>query len=301
MDKVDTKTQKPPALGLSLMLDENYLRAAFPLFEAGEVDVVEWSFDMGWGPNPIPQWADELLGHYSEAGALLGHGVTYSALSAHDNKRQDQWLRNLAVEVQQRQYRHISEHFGFSTAGSFHQSAPLPVPRNNETVAVGQERLTRLAAVAGVPVGLENLAFAFGTYDVQQQGAFIDELLTPVNGFLLLDLHNIYCQLCNFQVTAAELLQSYPLHRVRELHIAGGSWSQSLASGDSTPIRRDTHDEAVPDEVYELVPLALKLCPNVEAIIFERIGDTFETEEDIRQFAVDFRRLRQVVDEACHI
>ena len=70
----------------------------------------------------------------------------------------------------------------------------------------------------------QDLAFAFGEDDVRDQGAFLERLLAPVDGFLLLDLHNLYCQMCNCDRNADELLTTYPLHRVRELHVSGGAW-----------------------------------------------------------------------------
>ena len=54
------------------------------------------------------------------------------------------------------------------------------------------------------------------------------------------------------------MLTSYPLHRVRELHVAGGSWS----GADAKPIRRDTRDGPVPDELFAWLP-------HVEAVILE--------------------------------
>ena len=71
-----------PQVGLSLMLEDDFLRAAFPLFEAGDVEVLEWSFDVGWPPTRMPDWALPLLQFYSGANNLLGHGVSYSPLSA---------------------------------------------------------------------------------------------------------------------------------------------------------------------------------------------------------------------------
>lgn len=47
-------------------------------------------------------------------------------------------------------------------------------------------------------IGLENLALAFTASDVRDQGQFLDDLLAPFDGFLVLDLHNLYCQLVNF-------------------------------------------------------------------------------------------------------
>ena len=74
------------------------------------------------------------------------------------------------------------------TAGDFHRSAPLPVPLTPAALQLGQERLRRLQDAGATQVGLENLAFAFGRQDVADQGRFLDELLQPVDGFLLLDL-----------------------------------------------------------------------------------------------------------------
>jgi uncharacterized protein (UPF0276 family) len=284
-----------PDVGLSLMLEADFAAAALPLLAGDEVDVLEWSFDIGWGPDGLPDWAAELLDHYSQGGRLLGHGVTFSPLSGHWAQRQQQWLDRLARECEQRRYRHISEHFGFMTAGDFHRSAPLPVPLCEATVRIGRERLRRLADVARVPVGLENLAFAFGPQDFRDQGVFLEQLLGEVDGFLLLDLHNVYCQLCNFGQSVDQLLDSYPLDRVRELHVSGGSWSESTTEGGGR-VRRDTHDEAVPDEVFELVRWALARCPAVEAVILERLGDTLRA-ADAEGFQNDFRRLRQLVRE----
>ena len=283
-----------PDVGLSLMLEEGFWQAAQPLFAAGNVDVLEWSFDLGWGAEPPPVWADELVDRYSETNRLLGHGVTFSPLSGNWADHQDLWLARLDVECQRRQFRHISEHFGFMSAGNFHQGAPLPVPLTDETLRIGQDRLKRLADVAQTPVGLENLAFAFGAQDVRDQGRFLSELLEPVDGFLLLDLHNVYCQACNFDQTAEELLDSYPLDRVKELHVSGGSWSESQAEPSRGPVRRDTHDHAVPREVFDLVTIALARCANVEAVIFERLGNTIEPEDE-EPLRADYRRLCRIV------
>src|SRR5687767_5195459 len=116
-----------PLVGLSLMLEDDFARAAYPLFEAGVVETLEWSFDVGWPPASVPPWAGELLAFYSRGNRLLGHGVSYSALSAGTEDQQDAWLQRLRTELSERSYRHISEHFGFSSTRNFHQSAPLPV------------------------------------------------------------------------------------------------------------------------------------------------------------------------------
>jgi uncharacterized protein len=297
----------PPLVGLSLMLEDDFLRATLPLFEAGEVDVLEWSFDVGWSLPAMPAWAEELLDDYSRAGRLLGHGVTFSVLSAAWTPRQAAWLDRLRGELAQRKYQHVSEHFGFMTAGDFHRSAPLPVPLTDASLRLGRERLRMLQEQGARPVGLEHLAFAFGRQDVADQGRFLDELLEPVDGFLLLDLHNLYCQSCNFAMSIGELLDLYPLSRVRELHVSGGSWSKVTSadgagdkSGAGDQVRRDTHDGPVPDEVFAAVPPALARCPSAMAVILERLGGTLASPAEESAFRDDFRRLRRVVESACH-
>jgi hypothetical protein len=47
---------------------------------------------------------------------------------------------------------------------------------------------------------LENLALSFSVDDVKHQGEFLEKLVEPVNGFLILDLHNLYCQSHNFDI-----------------------------------------------------------------------------------------------------
>jgi len=179
------------------------------------------------------------------------------------------------------------------TAGNFHRSAPLPVPLTNETLRLGQDRLQRLHETSLVPIGLENLAFAFGMSDVLEQGDFLDRLLEPFDGFLVLDLHNLYCQVCNFNVPFDKLLFSYPLDRVKEMHVSGGSWKKS-SLGET--LRQDTHDDKVPEEISEYLPLALERCPNTEVIVFERLGGTLP-ESAHQEFQEDFQRLSKTVKE----
>ena len=259
------------ATGLSLMPGDDFRVAAAPLFNDGLVEVVEWSFDMGWG-QPLSPWLICILDSFSARNALLGHGVSYSVLDASQTNRPRVWLNRLQDEITRYSYRQLSVHFGFMGGGNFHFSAPLPVPRSDAAVAVGRERMGELAAVAKLPVGLENLAFAFGLNDVEEQGAFLDELLEPVG--------------------------RYPLDRVRELHVSGGSWSEHPAGGGNQ-VRRDTHDGPVPDEIFAVLPEILRMCGKVETVIFERMDGTIDVDnsDDINTFRNDFMRLRKIVKE----
>ncbi len=280
-----------PMVGASLMPEGDFALAAFPLFDEGLIEVAEWSFDTCWHGHEAPPWLEALVGAYSDAGRLLGHGVSFSIFTADEEHRSEQWLAEMAREHQRRNYAQVSEHFGFMLAGDFHRGAPLPMPYTPETLRLGRDRLRRLSDVAQVPVGLENLAFAFGLQDVRGQGSFLEELLEPVDGFLLLDLHNIYCQACNFEMDPVELLRAYPLARVRELHVSGGSWSESVGA----MVRRDAHDGPVPREVFALLQTALQLCPGTRAVILEHLGTALGNELARAAYREDFQYMRQIV------
>lgn len=287
-----------PRVGISLFMEDAFRAAAYPLFQEGLVDALEWTIDTAWGlsARPLPRWVGAILDAYSEAGALYGHGVMLSTLSARWTGRQERWLARLAAECRRRRYMHVSEHFGFMTAGPvIRRGTPLPVPFVESAVRIGQDRLRRLSDAAGVAIGLENLATALGPADVEDQGMFIDVLLASTNGFLLLDLHNLYCQSLNFGVPFETLLNTYPLGRVRELHLSGGSWSSPRA--DPRPFRRDTHDHAVPDALLAMLPGILGRCPALEVVILERLGFTFRDEADAEQYRQDYRRIRAIVRE----
>jgi hypothetical protein len=126
------------------------------------------------------------------------------------------------------------------------------------------------------------------------QGSFLDDLLRDIGGFVLLDLHNLYCQVENFGIDPVALIDSYPLDLVQEIHLSGGSTSQ--AEGRRT-IRRDTHDGEVPDAVFEMAELALRRCPNVKAVILERLGNTIDGEDEAVHFRAEFKRLLALRDE----
>ncbi|WP_347217258.1 DUF692 family multinuclear iron-containing protein [Chryseobacterium sp.] len=282
-----------PLLGLSMMAEAEFVSAVLPLLQSNSIEVFEWSFDTFYNVEE-PAWLGELLDFYSENNRLIGHGVYYSLFDALWTERQEVWLRKLKEEFGRRKYTHITEHFGFMNTENFHQGVPLPVSLHSKTLEIGKDRLYRLQDAVQVPVGIENLAFSFSLDDVMEQGVFLDKLTEDTNGFLILDLHNIYCQSCNFEVEMQDIIKLYPLDKVREIHISGGSWQES-AYGKKL-IRRDTHDDSIPEEILSILPSVLSQCKNLEYIIIERLGHTINTDEKKKNFLDDFETVRRLID-----
>ncbi len=284
-----------PRVGLSLLPEEDLRDAQLPLFAAGLVEALEWTLDLEFEAT-LPPWVEPLLDHYAAEGALYGHGVHYSPLSAQFEPRQARWLEQLSRAVQRRRYVHVSEHFGFSTVPGLSQGAPLPVPFVPGAVRIGQQRLRALQqAAGGLPVGLENLALAMSCDDVWVHGEFLEQLLAPGDGFLLLDLHNLYCQAQNFDIPAEQLVLAMPLGRVRELHVSGGSWSTVTTAAGPRPFRRDTHDGDIPEPLFALLAFALPHCPRLEAVFVERLGGTLTSADEVERYRAQYRRVHALV------
>lgn len=281
-------------VGLSAMPEAAFAAATAELFADGLVDHLEWSFDIGWGPAGTPPWLDPILDEYADAGRLDGHGVSYSLLSRHP--RQAAWRGALADELRRRPYRRVSEHLGFLAAGPFRRGSPLPLPHHPAVLDVGREQVARLSELVGAPIGLENLATSLTEADATEQGALLDDLLAEVDGWQVVDLHNLWCQAANFALDPATVLDRYSPRRVRELHVSGGSWWRAPGSGRA--IRRDTHDGPVPAEVHALLAVALRRFPLVDAVVVERLGHTFDDAPD-GPANVAFRASYRSIRDAC--
>ncbi len=279
---------------ISCNFDENILSAALPLFEAEKIEAIEWSFDTLFNVNTIPGWFTELLNTFGNQNRLIGHGVYFSLFAGIWSKQQQDWLTHLEKVSAAFKFDHISEHFGFMTGENFHQGAPISIPFTPATLSIGRDRLKRIYHACKCPVGLENLAFSYSLEEVKMHGEFLNQLTDPVNGFIILDLHNIYCQCNNFDIGFEDILTLYPLHRVREIHVSGGSWEDSNIT-PGKKIRRDTHDDQVPEEVFQLLTLSIRKCPNLKYVVLEQLSNALDTEDKRILYREDFIKMSAIV------
>ena len=275
-------------------LEASVLQASLPLFEAEKVEAIEWSFDTLFQYETIPEWFSDLLNTFGNANRLIGHGVFFSLFSAKWTENQADWLIYLKKMSTEYQFDHITEHFGFFTGADFHNGAPLSMPFTKTTLGLGIDRLKRIQDACHCPVGLENLAFAYTLDAVKKHGDFLNQLVEPINGFIILDLHNLYCQMHNFDRAYADIIQSYPLCKVREIHISGGRWAV-VSTHPNKKIRRDTHDEAVPKAVFELLEATIPKCPNLKYVVLEQLGNGLTTWESQQLFQQDFKKLEEIL------
>lgn len=275
-------------------LDANILAASLPLMEESKIEAIEWSFDTLFKFEQVPPWFLELLHAFSKEKRLIGHGVFFSLFSGKWSSAQADWLKQLKQTCSEFHFDHITEHFGFMTGKDFHHGAPLTIPYSQITLNIGRDRLKRIQDACRCAVGLENLAFSYSLDEVKRHGRFLEQLLEPVNGFIILDLHNLYCQIHNFSIGFDELIELYPLDKVREIHISGGSWDDSLID-PKRKIRRDTHDDSVPKEVFDLLNVTIDKCPELKYVVLEQLGTGLSTHRSRKLFYNDFLNMQRIV------
>jgi len=74
--------------------------------------------------------------------------------------------------------------------------------------ALGIARLAQLRAVAGLPVGSREPRVRVRTASTwKDQPAFLEQMLAPSDSFLLLDVHNLYCQAINYGLDPLALIE----------------------------------------------------------------------------------------------
>ena len=148
-----------------------------------------------------------------------------------------------------------------------------PLPLNREIACFIAAKCREAIRWLPVPFLLENISVLFrpGPVEMTEQ-EFITQVLEESDTFLLLDLTNVFNNAVNEKFDPREYLDSLPLDRVVQIHLAGGLASKGVLL--------DTHNAPVPAEVFELLRYAAPSMPNLRAVMIERDQD-FPPFEDL--------------------
>lgn len=203
---------------------------------------------------------------------VVVHGVELSIGSAHGLN--DAYLGMLDSFQKEWPFLWHSEHLGFQTITGDNNSTveigvPLPMPATVEAVELVATRSTTIQQRYSVPFLLENPAHYFSALpadpEIGNEYGFLSAFTQKSGCYLLLDLHNLYCNAVNHHFDAREVIDTLPLDRVIEIHVAGGSWRNGFWM--------DAHDGRVPEPVWELLDYVLPSVPNVAGVVFELLED----------------------------
>jgi uncharacterized protein (UPF0276 family) len=155
----------------------------------------------------------------------------------------------------------ITEHVAFVRAGGREIGHLTALPHTHEAADVVARNVARARRrLPDVPLYLENVAWSLRwPDDAMREGDFYHEVCARSGCDLLLDVGNLYANALNTGELPLDLLASYPLERVRMVHIAGGMHEDGFYF--------DTHAHKAPDEVFELLSALVERAGPVPVVL----------------------------------
>ena len=181
----------------------------------------------------------------------------------------DEVLDDLVAFIRRTKTPWHSEHLCWTSVGGVNTHELLPLPFTKTAVAHTADRVKRLQDRLPVPFLLENISWyaELGEPEMSEHD-FLNEVLEGADCGWLLDINNIYVNSRNHGFDAKAFLEGLPLHRVKQMHIAGHSWDEE----DQLII--DTHGAPVIDPVIELfqwvLPKVFEATGQAVPVLLER-------------------------------
>ena len=176
------------------------------------------------------------------------HGVSLS-IGAEDPLNADylKRLRDLADEVQPAW---VSDHLCWGTAHGIYAHDLLPLANTQATLNHVAARVAHVQGALGRRILLENPStyMALKGADMSEW-EFLAALAKQADCGILLDVNNVFVSAHNHGFDARAYIDAMPAERIGQIHLAGHSIEG--------PLRIDTHDNFVCDEVWSLYEYAL--------------------------------------------
>jgi hypothetical protein len=224
------------------------------------------------GGRPI-----EVIEGVRENYPIVMHGVSLS-IGSTDPLNRD-YLRELNTMGCRFEPSWISDHLCWTGVGGRNLHDLLPLPYTEEAVAHAVRRIREIQDILGRSILIENvssyMSFACSTLS---EWEFLNAVADEADCGILLDINNIFVNAFNHGFDAERYIDSVPIERVHQFHLAGHQ--------DHGKYLLDTHDHPVCDEVWRLYEYAVRRFGTISTLI--------EWDDRIPEF----RELQAIADEA---
>lgn len=195
------------------------------------------------GPAPRGGRHARVLAECAERWPILAHGVSMS-LGGPD-PLDHAYLRTLKRFLDRLGAPFYTDHLCFVTTGGRSTFDLLPLPFSEPAVRHVARRIREVADALERPVAIENISYyAELPTSTLDEGAFVRAVVEEADCLLLLDVNNVYVNAQNHGRAPLELLESLPLERACQIHMAG-----HVREG---PRLLDHHGAPVDDAVWAL-------------------------------------------------
>ncbi len=203
--------------------------------------------------------ARERLRELARRFPVVPHGVELSIGS--DREPDAAYLEALASLVEDVDAPWFSDHLCFTRTDEVALGLLAPLPRTRQVARRLAGRADWVRRTVGRPFLLENITYYVDLATPLTEAQFIAEVLEHCDCGLLLDVANLDINARNHGFDPLDFLDTLPLERVVQVHLAG--------AGEEEEMTLDTHSEAVPARVWDLLEEVVARTP-VQAALIER-------------------------------
>lgn len=223
---------------------------------------------------------------------LIPHGLEMSVGS--DSPLDEDYCRQVGELIEAIDAPFHSDHLCMTKVGGhdtgIEMGTLVPLPFTERVAERCAAKARRIRELLGVPFALENITYPFQLPGTMSESEFLNKTLEEGECGMLLDLTNVFINSQNHGYDPYEFLESLPLHRVVQVHLAGsvkenGEWVDSHSHGvDSHP------------EVWGLLEYTVQNS-SVRGILFER-DQNFP--DQFGEILSDLDRAREIFDGVTH-
>ena len=190
---------------------------------------------------------DQILEQYQ----VIQHGVSMYFGSAEPLNREH--LKRLKTLVRRTRTPWLSDHLCWGSVDGTYSHDLLPMPYTFEAAKLTAEKIKEARDFLEVAIAVENVS-SYAEFHVSEmtEWEFLNEVVERADCGILLDVNNIYVSSQNHNFNPFTYLESVPMERVAQIHIAGHSKYEKYIL--------DTHDHPVIDPVWKLYARAIELA-----------------------------------------
>jgi uncharacterized protein len=224
------------------------------------------------GGDPVVDWFEALTENYLVPGGkplyhlmqvrerfpVALHGVSLSIGST--SPLDLEYLAQVKALASHVDPEWISDHLCWTGVSGKNLHDLLPLPYTEEAVTHVASRVRTVQDILGRRILLENVSSYITFRDSRMtEWEFLRAIAEEGDCLLLLDVNNIYVSSVNHEFDALTYLNAVPADRVQQIHLAGHE--------DHGDYLIDTHDQPVPQAVWDLYAAAVRRFGRVTTMI----------------------------------
>lgn len=216
---------------------------------------------------------------------IVSHGVEMSIGT--EGEIDADYVEHIAQLVPTVRAPWFSDHLCYTRSGGVALGALTPLHRSRAAARRIACKAQSIQDRVGVPFILENITYYLDLKGELSESEFLTEVMEHCDCGILLDLANLHINSVNHRYDPEAWLESIPVERVVQVHLAGGH--------RRADIFLDTHAARVPDEVWSLLSYVVARAPNLKGVLIER-DDNYP--DDFEELVGELDQARSIMKRA---